>query len=43
MIFPYGAMINWLAVNAPVEGLKLILVDEVFCGKLPVVLVTQVG
>ena len=43
MIFPYGAMINCDTVSAPVEGLKLILVDETFCGKLPVLAVTQVG
>jgi hypothetical protein len=29
-------MINCDTVSAPVEGLKLILVDKVFSGKLPV-------
>jgi hypothetical protein len=30
-------------LKTPVEGTKLNLVDVVFCGKLPVVVVTQVG
>ena len=36
-------MISWLAVNAPVEGLKDNFVDVTFWGKLPLLLVTQVG
>ncbi len=32
-----------LTVNAPVEGLNDSLVEDVFCGRLPVVDVTQVG
>jgi len=32
-----------VAVKVPVEGTKLSFVDEVFCGKLPVVVVTHVG
>jgi hypothetical protein len=43
MIFPYGAMINWFAVNAPVDGLNFNLVDDTVCGRLPVVLLTKVG
>ena len=36
-------MINLDARNAPVDGVKLSLVDDVFNGKLPVVVVTHVG
>jgi hypothetical protein len=43
MILPYGAMINWLTVKAPVDGLNFSFVDETVCGKLPVVLLTNVG
>jgi hypothetical protein len=32
-----------LTVNAPVEGLNDSLVEDTFCGKLPVFAVTQVG
>ena len=34
---------NPVAVNTPVLGIKLNLVDDVFCGRLPVVVVTHVG
>jgi hypothetical protein len=43
MIFPYGAMISLLAVKAPVLGLYFNFVDETVIGKLPVVVVTNVG
>jgi hypothetical protein len=43
MMFPYGAMISLLAVKAPVLGLYFNFVDETSCGKLPVVLLTNVG
>jgi hypothetical protein len=43
MILPYGAMINWLTVKAPVDGLNFNFVDDVLAGKLPVVLLTNVG
>jgi hypothetical protein len=34
---------NKVAVTVPVEGLNVNLVDDTFCGKFPVVVVTQVG
>jgi hypothetical protein len=43
MMFPYGAMINCEAVNAPVLGLNFNFVDAVLAGKLPVLLLTNVG
>jgi len=43
MMFPYGAMINCEAVNAPVLGLNFNFVDDVVAGKLPVLLLTNVG
>ena len=32
-----------VAATVPVDGLKVNLVDDTFCGKLPVVVVTHVG
>ena len=40
-VFPVNA--TPFAESTPVEGTKLNFVEEVFCGKLPVVVVTQVG
>ena len=40
---PFNAPANPVAVNIPVEGTQLNLVDAVYCGKLPVVVVTHVG
>jgi hypothetical protein len=43
MMLPYGAIISCEARNAPVDGVKLSLVDVVFTGRFPVFAVTQVG
>ena len=40
---PVPAPVNDVALKTPVLGTKLNLVDAVFCGRLPVVVVTQVG
>lgn len=40
---PVPAPENDVDVSAPVEGLKLNFVEEIFCGRLPVVVVTHVG
>ena len=40
---PDNAPENVVAVTVPVDGLKVNLVEETFCGRLPVVVVTHVG
>ena len=40
---PVSGPLNPVAVKIPVEGTKESLVEVVFCGKLPVLAVTQVG
>jgi hypothetical protein len=43
MMIPYAAMMSLFAVKAPVLGLYFSLVEETVNGKLPVVVLTNVG